>query len=83
MGCNICVKLIFLLAFALLVHIQHELYTLKKNVYHTSYWGQFTMRSVLRETRTRGMNATLERGNSFKFISWECFAYKKCDARTT
>lgn len=52
------IKLIFLLRFALVVHIQHGLYTLK-NVYHASYWGQFTMCSVWRETLTGGMNATL------------------------
>lgn len=59
------IKLFFLLGFALVVHIQHGLYTLR-NVYHASYWGQFTVCSVWRETLTGGMNATLDRGNSFK-----------------
>lgn len=59
------IKLILLLGFALVVHIQHGLYTLR-SVYHASYWGQFTMCSVWREILTGGMNATLDRGNRFK-----------------
>lgn len=74
------IKLIFLLRFALVVHIQHGLYTLK-NVYHASYWGQFTMCSVWRETLTGGMNATLAASRT-QFFSWECFACKKSDTRT-
>lgn len=38
----------------------------KKNVYHASYWGPFTRCSVLRETLTRRMNATLAMGNIFE-----------------
>lgn len=59
------VKLIFILAFALLVHIQHGLYTLK-NGHCASYWGQFTPCSVLRDTLTGGMNATLDRGKQLQ-----------------